>query len=107
MQFIPESIKTVTGWDYTLDDCVKIGERIGTLRHMFNLREGLNPLKFFVTPRALGRPPLGEGPIAGMTANEDGRLREYLYVMDWDPETAMPSDKKLQELGLAELVRES
>ena len=104
VQFIPEFIKTVTGWDYTLDDCVKIGERIGTLRHMFNLREGLNPLEFFMNPRALGSPPLEEGPLAGMSADEEGRLKEYLRVMDWDPETARPSDRKLRELGLAELV---
>lgn len=39
-----------------------------------------------------------------MTAGETGRPTEYLRVMDWDPETAMPSDENLSELGLAELV---
>ena len=34
-------IAATTGWDYSLEELLKTGDRIGTMRHVFNLREGL------------------------------------------------------------------
>ena len=105
-QFIPDFLKAVTGWEYTLDSCLNAGERIATIRHLFNLREGLNPLKYFMNPRAVGKPPLKEGPVANMTLDDDTMIKDYLKAMDWDPITTKPSAKKLQELGLSELAED-
>ena len=54
---IAEFMRAVTGWDVTNDELLKTGERISNLRQAFNVREGLNPLKFKVPDRVLGRPP--------------------------------------------------
>ncbi|MGB2877795.1 MAG: aldehyde ferredoxin oxidoreductase family protein [Dehalococcoidales bacterium] len=105
-QFLPDFLTAVTGQEYTLDSCLDIGERIGTLRHLFNLREGLNPLKYFMNPRAVGKPPLKEGPLANVTIDDDTMIKDYLKSMDWDLTTTEPSAKKLQELGLSQLVKE-
>ena len=105
-QFIPDFLTAVTGQEYTLDSCLDIGERIGTLRHLFNLREGLNPLKYFMNPRAVGKPPLKEGPLANATIDDDTMIKDYLKSMGWDLTTTEPSAKKLQELGLSQLVKE-
>jgi aldehyde:ferredoxin oxidoreductase len=102
-QFIPDFLTAVTGQEYTLDSCLDIGERIGTLRHLFNLREGLNPLEYFMNPRAVGKPPLKEGPLANVTIDDDTMIKDYLKSMDWDLTTTEPSAKKLQELGLSQL----
>ncbi len=104
-QFIPDFLTAVTGREYTLDSCLDIGERIGTLRHLFNLREGLNPLKYFMNPRAVGKPPLKEGPLANVTIDDDTMIKDYLKSMDWDLTTTEPSAKKLQELGLNKLAK--
>jgi len=103
-QFIPDFLTAVTGWDYTFDQCLVIGERIANMRHLFNLREGLNPLKYFFNPRAVGRPPLKEGPNANVTLDDETMVKDYLKAMDWDLTTTKPSARKLQELGLSELV---
>jgi len=103
---IAEFMRAVTGWDVTNDELLKTGERISNLRQAFNVREGLNPLKFKVPDRVLGRPPQKEGPLAGVTVDEDTMVKEYLAAMDWDPQTAKPSKKKLQELGLEEVAQE-
>ncbi len=105
-QFIPDFLTAVTGQKYTLDSCLDIGERIGTMRHLFNLREGLNPLKYFMNPRAVGKPPLKEGPLANITIDDDTLIKDYLKAMDWDLTTTRPSAKKLQKLGLSQLVKE-
>jgi len=104
-QFIPDFLTAVTGREYTLDSCLDIGERIGTMRHLFNLREGLNPLKFFMNPRAVGKPPLKEGPLANVSIDDDTMIKDYLKAMDWDMNTTEPSARKLEELGLSRLVK--
>ncbi len=101
---IPEFMTSVTGWDFTLDDCQEVGERIGTLRHAFNLREGCNPLERELNGRAFGNPPLDAGPLKGVTVDIDTMVKEYLELMDWDPATTVPSQKRLKELGLDEVA---
>jgi len=103
---IAEFMRAVTGWEITDDELLKTGERISNLRQAFNIREGLNPLEFKVPDRVLGKPPLKEGPAAGMTVDEGTMIREYLTAMDWDLKTAKPSKKKLLELGLADVAQE-
>ncbi len=103
---VAEFISAVTGWDVTMDELLKTGERIQNLRHAFNLREGLNPLEFKVPDRLLGRPPQKGGPLAGVTVDEDTMIKEYLAAMDWDAKTAKPSKKKLQELGLDDVAKD-
>lgn len=105
VQFLPEFLTAVTGWDYDVESCLKIGERIANVRHMFNLREGLNPLEFDMNLRAVGMPPLKEGPVANVTVDEPNMLMEYLRAMGWDLVTTKPSSGKLGELGLSELAK--
>lgn len=89
-----------------MDEVLKTGERISNLRQAFNIREGLNPLQFKVPDRVLGRPPQEEGPLTGVTVDEETMVKEYLAAMDWDAKTAKPSKKKLQELGLEDVAKE-
>jgi aldehyde:ferredoxin oxidoreductase len=103
---IAEFMRSVTGWDITDDELLETGERISNVRQAFNIREGLNLLKFEVPDRVLGKPPLKDGPVAGVTVDENIMIKEYLTAMDWDLETAKPSKKKLLELGLADVAQE-
>ena len=56
--------------------------------------------------RVLGRPAQKEGPVAGVTVDEDTMIKEYLATMDWDTKSAKPSKKKLLELGLEDAAQE-
>jgi aldehyde:ferredoxin oxidoreductase len=103
---IGEFMRAITGWDVTAEELLETGERIANLRQAFNIREGLNPLEFKMPGRVSGRPPLKEGPAAGVTVDEDTMIREYLTAMDWDLKTAKPSKRKLLELGLADVAQE-
>jgi aldehyde:ferredoxin oxidoreductase len=103
---IADFMKAVTGWDVTDEELLETGERIANIRQAFNIREGLNPLKFRVPDRVMGRPPLKEGPVAGVTVDEDTMIKEYLTAMDWDLKTAKPSKKRLLELGLTDVAQQ-
>ena len=99
-------MNAVTGWDCSIDELLKIGERIANMRHVFNLREGINPLKLKVHPRIIGKPPQAEGPLAGVTADIEAQNYWNLGALDWDRVTTKPSKKKLQELGLEDVAED-
>ena len=104
--FIPEFLEAVTGWDLDTDECYRIGERITNIRHAFNLREGLNPIRFEVPGRLLGDPPQTEGNVRNITVDIDTQVREYCAAMGWDPDTAVPSRERLLSLGLKEVAQD-
>jgi aldehyde:ferredoxin oxidoreductase len=104
---VQDFLNAVTGWELSADEISAIGERIATLRHAFNLREGLNPLQFKMPDRAIGVPPLDEGPLKGVKIGEEGlntMISGYFKLMDWDMTTAKPSKKRLEELGLDDVA---
>jgi aldehyde:ferredoxin oxidoreductase len=97
-----EWVNASTGWNLKEEDFLKIGERIETLRHCFNLREGLNPPKDFLpAKRALGYPPLPKGPTAGVSVNIEKLGREFYEEYGWDFDTGLPKKETLERLGLS------
>ena len=103
-QRIPEWINATTGWNTTIEELLKTGERIANLRIAFEVREGGNPAKREVPGRTVGSPPLREGPFKDFTLDWKTQEKEYLEACDWDPETTKPSRQKLEELGLKDVA---
>ena len=101
-----DMVRAVSGWDITVEELLKTGERINNVRQAFNIREGLNPLQFNMPGRIIGMPPKSAGPTKGVTVDEATVDSEYLKAMDWDLNTTRPSKRKLLELGLDEVARE-
>jgi len=97
-------MKTVTGWEYTFNELMKAGDRIATMRHLFNLREGITELNWPVHPRIIGIPAQTEGPLAGVTADLEAQVYWNLGALDWDRKTTVPSRKKLHYLGLGDVI---
>jgi aldehyde:ferredoxin oxidoreductase len=106
LPFAASMMKAVTGWDRSLSDLLKAGERIAVMRHVFTLREGINPLERFVHNRIIGRPPQKEGPLAGVSLDVEAETLWTLGALDWDRVTTKPSRKKLLELGLDDVAKE-
>jgi aldehyde:ferredoxin oxidoreductase len=101
--FIPEFLTAITGDPHDFDWCLRIGDRITTMRHLFNLREGINPLDIEFNRRVLDRFPT-PGPLPDVDIDEESMIDDYYRWMDWDRRTSMPSRQRLAELGLAGLV---
>ncbi len=99
-------MRAVTGWDRSLDELLVCGERIANMRHLFNLREGINPRELKVHGRIIGRPPRQEGPLAGVSSEIEAEIYWNLGALDWDRQTTKPSQRKLLELGLDDVARE-
>ena len=94
------------GWDISIEELMKTGDRIFNLCRVFNVREGITrkddclPKRFFE--------PLPEGPLKGVsfTNEEFNMMLDYLYEFrGWDM-TGIPTKEKLVELGLHHAVDE-
>jgi aldehyde:ferredoxin oxidoreductase len=105
-QYATDFLAAVTGWERPLQEILRCGERIEVMRHVFNLREGDNPINRKVHGRIIGQPPQQEGPLAGVTADLDAQVYWNLGAMDWDRVTARPSRGRLLELGLDDIAQE-
>jgi aldehyde:ferredoxin oxidoreductase len=100
-----DGMKAVTGWDRSMGELLKAGERIANMRHVINLREGINPRDWEVHPRIIGDPPQEAGPLAGVTADIDAQVNWNLGALDWNRFSTKPSKRKLLELGLDDVAR--
>ncbi|MDY7040899.1 MAG: aldehyde ferredoxin oxidoreductase family protein [Chloroflexota bacterium] len=93
-------LEYVTGEPWSMQRQQITGERIATLRHAFNLREGLNPVEFELPKRIVSGSMLAGGPDAGVEVDNDAQRIAYFELMGWDQETAMPPKEALLALGL-------
>ena len=101
---MPEFLTLATGWDYDLENVLKTGERISTMRQAFNVREGLKPGDFTAPNRVLGRPPFDRGPNTGKSVEIETLGRDFMAAMDWDFDSGKPSRSKLEDLGLHDVA---
>jgi len=94
-------IETATGLDFNLEKIKIIGERIYTMKRLFNLKMGLIPQEEKL-PKILLE-PLEEGGSAGKSPDFEKLKKLYFNVRDWDLETGYPSPEKLEDLDLENL----
>jgi len=98
---IPHYLTLAMGAEFTMDDVLRAGERAANLRIAFNLREGIRNVEAFkMPPRALGKPPLTEGPTKGVSVDNMRQMRDYYDAMGWNPQTGVPSRAVFERLGL-------
>jgi aldehyde:ferredoxin oxidoreductase len=110
--FVPRSITTlpelvdlvrgITGWETSLWELMKIGERAINLARVFNAREGFT-LEDDSLPDRFFEPLAGEGPLAGYSLDRkafEEALDLYYAMMGWDPENGFPTHAKLIELDV-------
>ena len=98
---VEELVCGVTGWNSTVWELMKAGERCLSMTRVFNIREGLGkkddflPQRFFI--------PLPSGPMQGVSIDKD-RFEQakttFYAMMGWDKMEGRPSLGKLQELGI-------
>ncbi len=99
-----EWANAATGWDLTPKQYLEAGQRIQTLRQMFNVKQGIQPADIRVSPRALGIPPLTSGPHKGLQMDLESMRTNYWSQIGWDPFSGVPEEVTLVALGLADLV---
>jgi len=96
-----EIFKAVTGWDTSLWELAKVGERALNMARAFNMREGLTEKEDWLPPRMFQTQ--NGGPIPD-TAVDPRKLRKakktYYRMMGWDEDSGVPAVGKLEELDI-------
>ncbi|MDI6600578.1 MAG: aldehyde ferredoxin oxidoreductase family protein [Thermoanaerobacteraceae bacterium] len=95
-----ETLRAVTGWDTSLWEVLKAGERAINMARMFDIREGFTAEDDKLPERV--HEPIENGLIkGGYISKEEFEKAKRLYysMMGWD-EKGVPTEVKLLELGL-------
>jgi len=103
-QAIPDQLAAATGQQYDMERIKQTGMRIFTMRHAFNLREGINPMKRSMPGRIVGEPPLKEGNVKDITVDYKTMTGEFLQELGWDKNTTVPTEESLRKLGMDFLI---
>ncbi len=103
---IPSWFNAVTGWDMTVDEMMKAGERIANMRMAYEVREGGNPRQRAVPTRVSGETPEAThaGPLEGVKLDTERLEVDFLEACGWDVANCTPSKAKLESLGLSEVA---
>ncbi len=98
----------VTGWSMTPGELRLAGERISTVKKLFNIREGWTAADDTLPHRTLTEKlPTGVVAGVGLTSEELGKMiGDYYAARGWTPDGLVP-DEKIRELGLEDLVAEA
>lgn len=96
-----ELVRATTGWNYSLWELLKLGERATTMARLFNVREGFTPADDTLPDRLFE--PLEGGVLQGLAMDREEFTRAratYYEMMGWGPQTGIPTTSKLVELDL-------
>jgi len=101
-----ELIKAIVGWDVSIEEIIKTGLRIQTLRQSFTLREGVILAKNELPGRAVGDPPFKSGPNRGRIIDYKTDYKDYCEKMGWNPENGYPLKETLLDLDLEFVIKD-
>jgi aldehyde:ferredoxin oxidoreductase len=103
---IVELVRAVTGWNVSLWELMKVGERRLNMMRAFNAREGAGAGEDTVPPKLLIPLEGGKSDGIAVTAAEvEAAKATYYRMAGWD-ENGRPTRPKLEELALGWLAEE-
>jgi aldehyde:ferredoxin oxidoreductase len=97
-ELVLTALNSVTGWGLVMDDLMTMGKRIVTLKRLLNLRRGLTRANDRLPDLLLK--PFESGGSAGIVPDVRLLLSGAYAEYGWDPQTGMPTQQTLKELGL-------
>jgi len=98
---IEDLLKAATGWDCTMFELMKVGERRITMLRRINERQGFTAGDDTLPQRLFEALP--DGPAKGRCVDAEQwpvMKRQYYEFLGWDKKTGNPRESRLRELGL-------
>ena len=99
-------MRAVTGWDFTIEEMQRVGERRLNLIRAFNAREGAGRDQDTLPKRIFDDPLVGGASDGVAVTREElaAALDDYYELCGWDIATGNPTPAKLHELDLGWLA---
>jgi aldehyde:ferredoxin oxidoreductase len=96
-----EIVRATTGWNSTTWELAKVGERALTMARAFNVREGFTPADDRLPSRFFSTSEPTYHTVAALNPHQlHDAIRMHYEMMGWDPQTGVPRQAKLEELGI-------
>ena len=103
---VVEGYRHLTGRDISIEEGLKVGEKVINLSRAFNAREGFSRKDDTMPQRFLSEPVNG-GPMDGARVEDfDAMIDEYYTEAGFDLEAGWPTRAKLEELELKDVADE-
>lgn len=100
------ALNAITGFDFTTENCLKLGKRVINLLRVFNIRHGFTDEQDSFSPRLGEAPTDGPGKGQSMAPTFEKIKRYYYKEMGWDERTGFPLPDTLDALGLGNAAKE-
>ncbi len=98
---VMSAVRAATGWDMTIAEVLRVGERATNLARVFNVREGFTRADDRLPERLFQ--PLENGKLEGVAipkAEFEQTMTDLYRQKGWDPQTGTPTRERLRELGI-------
>ena len=96
-----DALNAATGWNWSVDDLIRSGERMYTFQRLLNIKDGKGP-EFDTMPKKFRNPAL-DGFRKGKVPPFESMLKECYEQRGWD-DKGYVTDEKIDELGLKEYI---
>jgi aldehyde:ferredoxin oxidoreductase len=99
---VTKLVQGMTGWNSSLWELMKVGERASSMAAAFNAREGYAAMDDRLPERFYT--PLEQAALQGVAIDRAAlqQAKGWFYgMMGWDPQTGVPTRNKLDELGVS------
>ena len=107
LKFTSEAVAAATGWDFTVEEALQIGERLVHLERVFNIKHGLTVEDdICVSPRIVEAPPSGKAAGKPMAPYVEWMVKETYRLLGWDEKTGKPLKSILKKAGLEEYIKD-
>jgi len=102
-----DMIRAITGWQVSIYELERVGQRGMDMARVFNGREGFTAEDDKMPPRFTT--PFESGPLAGSRVNEgylESMKRNHYHTMGWDVDTGIPTAARLEDMGIGWVAEE-
>jgi len=99
VNMVVDAVRAATGWDYSLWEAMKAGDRAGCMARAFNTLHGHGAERDRLPSRLFSSS--GDDGYAGIDPDEfDAAVHLYYEMRGWDRTSGVPGGARLHELGL-------
>jgi len=102
-----EAINLATGWDLSVEEVERIGERVYNLERLINVARGVAGRDSDTLPYRVQHEPIPDGPAEGMHCPPDeleAMLTEYYAFRGWNDD-GHPTEDTVERLDMSDVAR--
>jgi len=104
LKLLAQALSAATGWKFTAEEAMQVGQRIVNLLRVFDIRHGHTAEMDAPSPRYGSTPVDGPSKDKSIMTYWDELRSQYYELMGWDRKTGTPLPDSLRHFGLEHTI---